>query len=158
MNAIQGKPDNSSKVTIVTYPREVKLTKEQLAKTSAVAGAMAALSVGGAFVQGNDGEYLSVKMSSSPDHRGLPRNWFTGDSFFRIEIKRVLTADGFNTLFHWARAEKVPCFKAEINGEEPALLVIGPYWSSVIDDLINRAITAGSDIREFSSEEDIRVT
>lgn len=137
---------NKSKIVVVWYPRKKKLTKEQMSLQSVITGDMALMSVGGVIKPDSK---LVFELRDGPTSKGLPRGWFSGDSQFNIEGKRVMSPEGYNTLYHWAKGAGVPVFSGEFLGE-PSLMVIGPYWADEIDELFARAIPLKQDIRPIS--------
>lgn len=139
---------NSSKMVIVIYPRTRKLTKEELAEQCSLTAIMAMMSIGGTISQGST---LAFDLKDKPGSKGLPRGWFTGDSQFAIETKRVMSAENYHTLYEWCKREGVPAFSGECS-DEPSVMVIGPYWNDTVDELFTRAVPLDKNIRPYSTE------
>lgn len=136
-----------SKMVIIVFPRNKRLTREQLVKHGAIDGIMSLMSVGGTIESGK----LVFELSEDPGKDGIPLNWFTGDSHFRVEVTRVLEEKDYNTLYHWCCEGGVPVFRGEENGEG-AVMVIGPHWEHIIDEIIERAIPSKKAVRQFAPQ------
>lgn len=137
---------NRSKRVLIFFPRTNKLTKDQIADQAATVAQMAMLSIGGTISPTSE---LTFKLRDEPGSVGLPRGWFSGDSQFASENKRVMSKEGYRTLYQWCKREGVPAWSGEIDGEE-SLMVIGPYWEDIIDELLARAVPLDRDIRSYS--------
>lgn len=138
---------NKSKMVIVVFRRVHKLNKEQSLSQSAITAIMAMMSIGG--IVGPDSK-LVFELRDEPGGRGLPRGWFIGDSQFAIEVKRIMAQESYHTLYEWCKREGVPVFSGECDGES-SLMVIGPYWENIIDELFVRAVPLEKDLRPFTT-------
>ena len=142
-----------SKMVIVMYPRERKMVKEQLVVQAAIAAIMSLMSVGGKIesavaVRGLE---LIFPISDNPEKPGIPQNWFTGDSHFRVEVVRITNNADYQSLYHWCKESSIPVFRGEEDGEA-TMMVIGPSWESAIDEMFSRAIPLHGTVRVFASK------
>ena len=143
--------DTRSKMVIVLYPRERKMNKAQIAREVAINAAMAMLSV--ADHKGMTEALLRFRYGPGESEPSLPVGWFMGgdESGFVVEIKRfpnTNAVNAYNTLYHWCTTERLPVSRGELDGEG-SCMVIGPYWSEKIDELLDRAFAQDVDMRTF---------
>lgn len=136
-----------SKMVVIIYPREKKLTKPQLVHQVAINACMSLVSVSGTI----EGDRLAFSLITELEETGIPRNWFMGGSHFHTEAKRVLQAEEVDTIYHWCNQEEIPASRGELDGEG-SVLVVGPYWANLIDDIIERSVAGDSSVREYGEE------
>ena len=149
-----------SKMVIVIYPRKRRMTKEQLVQQAAITGVMSLMSIGGKIESsGREGGGLELRfpISGNPNDPGLPQNWFTGDSHFRVEVKRITNTDvktarkDYQSLYHWCKEAKIPVFCGE-EDSEATMMVIGPYWVGPIEKILSRAFPFPHTVKDFAAK------
>lgn len=142
-----------SKMVIVMYPRKRKMVKEQLIMQTAITAIMSLMSVGGKIESAvtPGGLELIFPMSDNPEKPGIPQNWFTGDSHFRVEVVRITNDADYQALYHWCKESSIPVFRGEEDGAA-TMMVIGPSWENRIDEMFTRAVPLHGTVRVFASK------
>ncbi len=140
---------NNSKLVFVVYPRTNKLTKGELIAQVGEVGIMAMMSIGGTI---STSSVLGFQLKDEAGQKGLPRNWFSGDSRGVVQSLRAMKPDNYHTIHEWCKTKGIPVFSGEHKGE-PSLMGIGPYWAKEIDELLKMAVPIESELRPYSTED-----
>ena len=136
-----------SKLVVVFYPREKKMTKAQIAKEIAVNACMSMMST--VDHRGPKAALMNFGFDPADPQGGLPAEWFGSERLAEsVSLHRAMDSNGYNTLFHWCQSEGVPAARGELDGEGTCW-EIGPYWSEKIDELLERAFVKETSLRDF---------
>lgn len=153
--------EKKSKIVVILYPRPnpkeptlFRLSREQIALEVARAMFRAISLFGDIIEDPNDigQKYLRINISEEiPDKRmpkevdpneglvkSLPERYVSGKEEDLVVI-RMMNSDSYKTLYEWCIRESVPAYRGSNNEGEDTYMVIGPYWSEKIDELIHRS-------------------